>query len=503
MARQERFKLAGAIALLAAVACGLPLRGAEEPGLPEDAMWRPRPQIRTVPYHKNPLRAPRAPTRLAGVTLDGTFESYPIGAPISSLQDDHGNGTMMFGAGEIQSGGVGGRKCVFIPGGSGPTMGIEEKNAPLKPNAWYRVEMMVKGIPYMINFTYPREKPVQAGVDEHGRPVWNDYHNSFYIDSNHGGGYGFYYVCSACDFARPGTAEDGDWITGGFRQLPESCPDCGAGGSALYREGDRRPYLDWTLVYEDFRTGDYTGYYHNIPYYWHAIIIGSASDVMIDNFMVYEITGEGGEAVGGDELVDATLSGHYLPPLDNRPALEAWFGAKSAAFIQEAYSGVDAARRLVADELGTVVPRIRLARRPAAAGAAGEDGEDGANDLADNEAMVALYGREVARGAVHGAAEAVGLITAALRANAHHMLSIDDVRAMLERARDLAPVAVAEAERAMPLPQIKRVLGMLLSEGRSLRPLPRILEAIACEARDGQDPAETANRVARWLDIGR
>ena len=264
----------------------------------ENTPWRPAPPKKDHPYPVLPKVEYRKPERLSTMTIDGTFESYKLGESVTTARDDKDQG-MFFLSGTFERKGPDNGVCVYIPGGNGPTIGFEEKNIPFKPNTWYRLQYAVKGVPYMMQFSYPREAPKPDG-DNDGK----EYMNTIYVDNSFGGGYGFCYVCSECKFVKNGGQDDGAWITGGFKELPEKCPECGAEGS-LFNECDRQAYMDWKTIHTDFRTGDYVGLFHNVPYYWLFVFIGSGSNTSVANLMVYEITEEGGAAVGGDTAADA------------------------------------------------------------------------------------------------------------------------------------------------------------------------------------------------------
>ena len=176
---------------------------------------------------------------------------------------------------------------------------VEGWTPVLKPNTWYRVGMMVRGYFYSLHLCYPG-----------AAPEMEDYLHHVVIDNNYGNGvHAFYYICSACDFVQPGTSDsegdggrmngdgDGHWLRGGFRELPEKCPKCGAPQSALFRESNNRHYPEWTHVYADFRTNEYVGKDANGLYYWWTVFVGLDKRMWIDNFDVYEIDGEGGEPV--------------------------------------------------------------------------------------------------------------------------------------------------------------------------------------------------------------
>jgi len=268
---------------------------AEEAQKEAGEVWRPTPPVTKAPYPLRPVVAKEKQRheRLATMSLDGTFESFTSGTPVTQLRDDIGR-TVFFGVSQVFNTGYKSKASLFIPSGGGTTCGIEEKNIPLKPDTWYRVSMMVKGVPYKLSFYYPVKPP------EH-----DDYMNEVCIDHNHGGGYSFYYVCAKCNFIKTGTAADGNWVLGGFRVIPDQCPECGEEGS-LYRDGDRRNYPEWTFVFADFKTSDYVGRQKNGVYFWHTIFQTGAANTHIDNFLVYEITGEGGDPVGGDAYVPPT-----------------------------------------------------------------------------------------------------------------------------------------------------------------------------------------------------
>ncbi|MCL1887327.1 MAG: hypothetical protein FWF96_00445 [Kiritimatiellaeota bacterium] len=258
-------------------------------------VWRPAPPVTKIPYPLRPVvsKDRQRHERLDTMTLDGTFESYANGTPISQIKDKNGSG-IFFGvdACRILNTGYKSRSSLLIPSGGGTTCGIEEKNHPLKPDTWYRVSMMLKGVPYRLSFYYPTQDPT-ANDGKDGA-------NNMVIDHNHGGGYSFYYVCSKCEYVKEGGAADGNWVIGGFRVIPDACPECGAEGS-LYRDGDRRNYPEWTFVFADFKTSDYVGRMSNGVYYWYTVFITGAANTQIDDFLVYEITGEGGDPVRGDE----------------------------------------------------------------------------------------------------------------------------------------------------------------------------------------------------------
>jgi len=399
----------------------------------DNGLWRPTPPKREHPYPRPVPREPRTPARLTSMTIDGTFETYSPGASVNSVRDAKGRGTF-FGAGTFQRQGADNGTCILVPGGNGPTIGFEEKNVPFKPNTWYRIEYMMKGIPFMMTFSYAREAPTDDNLD--------DYQNKIFMGNSFGGGYGFVYVCAECDFVKTGTEADGSWITFGFNELPDTCPECGAKNS-LYNEGGRKGYKDWTLVYADFKTGDYVGYFHNVPYYWLLVIIGSGADNRFDNLMVYEITGEGGEAVGNDLVVDIASDTPLAPPRVSQ--LEIFFGNGTDSGVKrEATAEFQKARRVVAAEKGILIPPVRILRRA---------------DLEAGTIAVHINGKTAWQGA--GDATTLGAKLAdALRANAHNLLTLDDTAL-------LAPDVPQEE-----LPKIHAALKATLAEGKSINEHP-------------------------------
>jgi len=265
----------------------------EDPREAAVEVWRPKPPATQMPYPLRPVvpKEKQRHTRLAHMSLDGTFESFANGTPVTQLKDDNG-AHMFFGVSQILNTGYKSRSSLFIPSGGGTTCGVEEKFFPLKPDTWYRASMMVKGIPYKLSLYYPVKPPDQA-----------DYANEICFDHNRGGGYSFYYACSKCEYFKEGRPDvDGHWVMGGFRVIPDACPQCGEEGS-LYRDGDRRNYTEWTYIFADFKTCDYVGRMSNGVYYWYTVFQTGAANTHIDDFLVYEITGEGGDFVGGDEYV--------------------------------------------------------------------------------------------------------------------------------------------------------------------------------------------------------
>ena len=490
----------------------------------DDGLWRPAPHATQPPYPKKTPREPRQAARLATMTLDGTFESFDLNSTVLHdwLDEICGNGSI-FGNGAIRGNGVAGQ-CVTLPPSHFGTVGFEEKNFAFKPNAWYRVEFMIKGVPYRICFSYPREAPDPA--DPNGRGHLND----IIVDHNHGSHVAdFCLVCSACGHVKWGAPEDGDWKAGGFREPPAQCPECDAAGT-LYRDGMRRPYHDWTLVYEDFKTGDYTGQWG--PYYWFMIMVGWDCEVSVDNLMVYEITGEGGEAVGGDEVTDLTPEGRLLPPAlvkrrmasptrhvslvashagrdgsetpssflhappdgsETRPPapcpIEYFFSAQRPTLPQETDDAMRDARQRIANEWGVPPPAVRLTVRA---------------DLKPDELLVHVLGEPAWQGVLpatkdEAVARAAALLPELYRQHARGLLTERDARVLLDRVRERHPVAVAEAERALGLPGIHAALCALLADGHSILQLPAIVDALAVGALETKDPAALAQRVKTWL----
>jgi hypothetical protein len=312
-------------ALLWTIGCGIASLGlAEEPAadakpaaVTEAAKdyWSPPPGIQEHPYPthglkaRGPIRPLDRPNVVSMLTWDGSFEDFKPGTPAEELRDNNGR-TFMFNLVKAAVGkdGYNSDYCLAIPG-QAVACGIEGKTIPFKPYTWYRVGMMVKGSFYALKFNYCKHAPKDTLSK-------GDYMATLQIDNNIGTGHPFTYVCSKCRFVKYGkestrdaegnwnTDGDGFWITGGFRELPDKCPGCGAPRSALYREGDAQFYKDWTYIYADFRTNDYTGVMDNGTYLWYLMVIGSWHPSWIDDFMLYEITGEGGDPVPNEKSAE-------------------------------------------------------------------------------------------------------------------------------------------------------------------------------------------------------
>ncbi|MCL1888432.1 MAG: FHIPEP family type III secretion protein, partial [Kiritimatiellaeota bacterium] len=506
---------------------------------PDDGLWRPTPSTETQPpFTQNPPREPRAPARLSTMTLDGTFESFNLNDTlIHEWLDEFSGVGSMFGGAYVRKPGYpdASSACVVLPASNFGVLGFEEKNLPLKPNTWYRLEFMLKGVPQSISFGYPREKPTPENA--------KTYMNYIAVDSNHGShSFRFCLVCRECGHVQWGDDnKDGKLLEGGFKVLPDTCPKCDAEGS-LYRDGDRRPYYDWTLVYEDFKTGDYVGMMAGPPYYWHMTVMAYNSELRFDNIMLYEITGEGGEAVGGDFNPNRLADGRVLPPPspkmeDGRPSpkmegerprepqpqdadftikaaqdsllanedatavpVEVGFGKNGAFLAQRAPPAVNEARRRYAEQFGVPAPAIKLTAKL--------EPKDG--KLAPGEAAVAILGETVWRGEVIGDADPGAptaemiqklsdQVAASITANAHRLLTLHDVHGLLERARERNPVSVAELEKALPLDAIHAVLAALLADNLSIVQFPLIADVIAGEAQTQKDPADIAAKVKEWL----
>jgi type III secretion protein V len=113
-------------------------------------------------------------------------------------------------------------------------------------------------------------------------------------------------------------------------------------------------------------------------------------------------------------------------------------------------------------------------------------------------------------GVLRGVAPAEpGRFTAALAADlpallmqrAGELLSLDEVKRLLDELQAHSPTLVhSVVPKLVSLPALARVLRALLDEGVSIRPLPRILEALACANQGTQaDEHELVERVRRAL----
>ena len=448
----------GFVKMPALVASALCLAGtcapvlADEAEAPaDDGLWRPPAEAA-----QRPERKPRTPARLITSTVDGTFELYDAGTGVFEHKDDFNASGKFFGQGRYVSGGYESDTALLIPGGYFTNLGFEEKNIPLKPNAWYRIEFMLKGIPNSIQFFYPlAETP--AGENA------NNYRN-----------------------------------TVNFFNKPE----------AFSRD-------EWRLVYEEFRTNEHVGRMPPV-YYWYMIISTVNNELRLDNFMLYEIDGEGGEAVGGDIMENTTVDGRLFPPgpalqpvalPDVLPALvppsdfkgnpvEIGFGAKGAFFAQRAEAAVEQVRRDIAAKLGIATPAVFMTAKLQ------PDGKD----LGETEVAIAILGEVVWREDLLANAQSdaqrdrlAEQLTLALEQNAHRLFTLGDTGTLLNRTRERQPISAAEVQNALPLESIHAVLAALLADGIPILQFPLIVDLIAGEAQDVKDPAEIARRVKEWL----
>lgn len=95
-------------------------------------------------------------------------------------------------------------------------------------------------------------------------------------------------------------------------------------------------------------------------------------------------------------------------------------------------------------------------------------------------------------------------LTELIRANAHEILTREDVQALLDHAKESAPATVEDlVPKTFSAQQIQRVLALLLKERVAIRNLPLILEALAASEPDQRDAptlVETVRlRMARAL----
>ena len=119
-----------------------------------------------------------------------------------------------------------------------------------------------------------------------------------------------------------------------------------------------------------------------------------------------------------------------------------------------------------------------------------------ARDQLDDDA---LEGRIV----VEPSAVIVGRLHAVARSHADELLSVEDVRRLLERARQGAPALVEElGAHGLPLGVLRRVIATLLSERVPLRGFLRILESLVAVHRLGARESEELIARVR-VDLGR
>lgn len=89
-----------------------------------------------------------------------------------------------------------------------------------------------------------------------------------------------------------------------------------------------------------------------------------------------------------------------------------------------------------------------------------------------------------------------------VRKHAHELLSRDDLKALIDRVREVSPALVDEViPTVITVGTLHRVLTVLLEERVPVSNLPRILESLATYGVQIKDPAELAERVR--VDLGR
>ncbi len=156
---------------------------------------------------------------------------------------------------------------------------------------------------------------------------------------------------------------------------------------------------------------------------------------------------------------------------------------------------------------GELRPDLWMAIDPGAAAPLPVDGEEA------KEPAFGLPARWIAE-PDRGRAEAAGftvvdapsvLIThlgEVVRKHAHELLSREDLKALIDRVREVSPALVDEViPTVVTVGTLHRVLTLLLEERVPVSNLPRILESLATHAVQVKDPAELAERVR--TDLGR
>lgn len=156
---------------------------------------------------------------------------------------------------------------------------------------------------------------------------------------------------------------------------------------------------------------------------------------------------------------------------------------------------------------GDLRPDLWMAIDPGAAVPLPVDGEEA------KEPAFGLPAKWIAE-ADRGRAEAAGftvvdapsvLIThlgEVVRKHAHELLSREDLKALIDRVREVSPALVDEViPTVVTVGTLHRVLTLLLEERVPVSNLPRILESLATHAVQVKDPGELAERVR--ADLGR
>ena len=89
-----------------------------------------------------------------------------------------------------------------------------------------------------------------------------------------------------------------------------------------------------------------------------------------------------------------------------------------------------------------------------------------------------------------------------IRGHAHELLSREDLKALIDKAKETAPAVVEELIPALlPMGTVHRVVTLLLEERVPITNMVRILESLAGHAGAVKDPGELAERVR--TDLGR
>jgi type III secretion protein V len=135
------------------------------------------------------------------------------------------------------------------------------------------------------------------------------------------------------------------------------------------------------------------------------------------------------------------------------------------------------------DELGVLLPPIRVRPRATA-----------------GRAIVCVRETPYAETAIDEAA-LTDAIESVARARADELLDLDRADELLRRLGETHPAVVRETVKKIDLPLLTEVLRRLLREGMSIRPLERILDAIA-RAPKGKDARELAEKARRALGPG-
>jgi type III secretion protein V len=155
-----------------------------------------------------------------------------------------------------------------------------------------------------------------------------------------------------------------------------------------------------------------------------------------------------------------------------------------------------AAGRCPADEAVALVAPAELD----AVGIPAEPDRDPATGVALARIAAAHAARAAALAPVRGPVECLGAALAAtLRRDAHLLVGVQEVQALLDDLESTHPALVREAVRQVPTPVLADVVRQLLEEGVSIRPFRRIVEALLTPGGAAAGPAVLVQSCRRAL----